>query len=249
MYARVGLLVLLVSMALPAAGQDGAEFLVIARDEFAAAVKPLADWRHATGHPTRVVPTSVTGSSLEQIQAYVDSAYYNWPIRPAYVLPIKADALITLSLVFLLVISFYGQHAAEVAQGIEGAAGYMPVSGFVAAVFMSGIAQTSLPAYANAFWWVFVVALLGFMNYLAVTKHMHIVTAIPNCFFKSLDKVAPQPREEFKKGNTFGVGRVDQFGWKGLFDSPVVRLPYKDTPKWMQEEMHALARKLQLVDR
>lgn len=48
---------------------------------------------------------------------------------------------------------------------------------------------------------------------------MHILTAIPNCFFRSLVKVNTQPREEFKKGNTFGVGRIDQFTWKGLFDS------------------------------
>ena len=42
---------------------------------------------------------------------------------------------------------------------------------------------------------------------------------IPNCFFKSLDKVRTQPREEFTRGNTFGVGQVEQFAWKGLFDS------------------------------
>jgi len=139
--------------------------------------------------------------------------------RPSYILPIKADALISLSLIFLMVISFYGLHASEIARGSEAAARYMPVSSFIASVFMSGISQSSLPACANAFWWVFVVALLGFMNYLAVTKHMHIVTAIPNCFFKSLEKVNTQPKEEFKKGNTFGVGQVNQFAWKGLFDS------------------------------
>ena len=48
---------------------------------------------------------------------------------------------------------------------------------------------------------------------------MHIMTAIPNCFFKSLVRVNTQPREEFKKGNTFGVGQVDRFTWKGLFDA------------------------------
>ena len=36
--------------------------------------------------------------------------------------------------------------------------------------------------------------------------------------------------------------------WKGIFDSPVVRLPYKDTPEWMQNEMNVLARRLNLVN-
>jgi Fe-S oxidoreductase len=48
---------------------------------------------------------------------------------------------------------------------------------------------------------------------------MHILTAIPNCFFRSLDKVTTQQREEFKKGNAFGVEHVDQFRWNDLFDS------------------------------
>ncbi|MFQ6121827.1 MAG: (Fe-S)-binding protein, partial [Dehalococcoidales bacterium] len=139
--------------------------------------------------------------------------------RPSYVLPIEPDALITLGLLAVLIISFFGLHASEIAQGSEEAARYMPVSSFVAATFFSGTPTASLVGYAGFFWWIFAIALLGFMNYLAVTKHMHILTAIPNCFFKSLVNVNTQPREEFKKGNIFGVGQVDQFTWKSLFDS------------------------------
>lgn len=36
--------------------------------------------------------------------------------------------------------------------------------------------------------------------------------------------------------------------WKGLFDSPLVRPPYEETPGWMREEMHALVRRLGLID-
>ncbi len=53
--------------------------------------------------------------------------------------------------------------------------------------------------------------LLSFLNYLPYSKHMHILTSIPNLFFRSLTKVNTQPREEFKKGNAFGVGQIDQF--------------------------------------
>ncbi|MDL5502560.1 MAG: (Fe-S)-binding protein, partial [Candidatus Methanoperedens sp.] len=48
---------------------------------------------------------------------------------------------------------------------------------------------------------------------------MHILTGIPNLYFRSLTKVNTQPREEFKKGNEFGVGRIDQFTCKNLTDS------------------------------
>ena len=129
------------------------------------------------------------------------------------------DAFIILSLIAILMIAYFGLHASEIAQGIEEAAQYMPVSNFAASAFMSGASTDSLIWLANFFWWLHAVVLLLFLNYLPYSKHMHILTAIPNCFFKSLEKVNTQPREEFIKGSTFGVGQVDQFSWKGLFDS------------------------------
>jgi Fe-S oxidoreductase/nitrate reductase gamma subunit len=128
------------------------------------------------------------------------------------------DALIILGLVGLLMIAFLGLHACEIAQGIEVAAGYMPISNAASAIF-SGASAGTLSWLTDFFWWVHAIVLLAFLNYLPYSKHMHILTAIPNCFLKSLDKVNTQPREEFKRGASFGVGQVDQFGWKGLFDS------------------------------
>jgi Fe-S oxidoreductase/nitrate reductase gamma subunit len=129
------------------------------------------------------------------------------------------DAFVILTLIAILMIAFFGLHANDIAQGIEEAAQYMPISNFAASAFMSGASTGSLSWLANFFWWLHAVVLLSFLNYLPYSKHMHILTAIPNCFFKSLEKVNTQPREEFIKGGTFGVGQVDQFSWKGLFDS------------------------------
>ena len=128
------------------------------------------------------------------------------------------DALIILGMVGLLMIAFFGLHACEIAQGIEVASGYMPVSNAASAIF-SGASAGTLSWLTDFFWWVHAMVLLAFLNYLPHSKHMHILTAIPNCFLKSLEKVNTQPREEFKKGASFGVGQVNQFEWKGLFDS------------------------------
>jgi len=139
--------------------------------------------------------------------------------RPKYIDPITLDASITLSLFVLLMISFFGLRANEIALGTERAANYMPVSNFLASVFTSGASATSLNVSVNVFWWLYAIVLLGFLNYLAHTKHMHILAAIPNCFFRSIEKVTTQPREDFKNVKIFGVGQVDQFRWKDLFDS------------------------------
>ena len=138
---------------------------------------------------------------------------------PSYIEARSRDAFAILILVAALMIAFFGMHASQIAQGSEEAARYMPISSFVSSTFLSGISAGSLVGYANVFWWIHAIVLLSFLNYLPYSKHMHILTAIPNCFFKSLAKVNTQPREEFKKSNTFGVGQVEQFTWKGLFDS------------------------------
>jgi len=137
---------------------------------------------------------------------------------PAYIDARSRDAFIILSLVGILMLAFFGLHAAKIKLGQEEAA-YMPVSSFVANAFMARTLPVTASYLKEIFWLAHALALLAFLNYLPYSKHMHIMTSIPNCFFRSLDKVTTQPREEFKKGNTFGVGQVDQFTWKGLFDS------------------------------
>jgi len=138
---------------------------------------------------------------------------------PSYIDARSRDAFIILSLVAVLMIAFFGLHASEIAQGTEEAAAYMPISSFAASTFLSGGPAGSLVGYANLYWWVHAIVLLSFLDYLPYSKHMHVLTAIPNCFFKSLAKVTTQAKEEFQRSNTFGVGQVEQFTWKGLFDS------------------------------
>ncbi|NJD52974.1 MAG: 4Fe-4S dicluster domain-containing protein [Candidatus Methanoperedens sp.] len=138
---------------------------------------------------------------------------------PWYIEARSMDAFIILGLIALLMLAFFGLHAGEIAQGTEEAASFMPVSNFVASAFFSKVPAGSLNGYIDAFWWLHAIVLLGFLNYLPYSKHMHILTGIPNVYLRSLTKVNTQPREEFKKGNEFGVGRIDQFTWKNLTDS------------------------------
>jgi Fe-S oxidoreductase/nitrate reductase gamma subunit len=138
---------------------------------------------------------------------------------PPYTEAKSRDAFIILSLVAGLMIAFFGMNASEIAQGTERAASYMPISNFGASIIPSGASVGSLDTAARVFWWIHALVLLSFLNYLPYSKHMHILTSIPNCFFQSLEKVKTQPREEFKKGNAFGVGQAEQFTWKALFDS------------------------------
>ncbi len=138
---------------------------------------------------------------------------------PSYIDALSGDAFIILSLISTLMLAFFAVHGAEIAMGLEEAVAYMPVSAFVGTTLFAGMSPEALEATEFVSWWIHAIVLLVFMNYLPYSKHMHILTSIPNCLFRSLDKVNTQSREAFAKGNSYGVERVDEFTWKDLFDS------------------------------
>lgn len=133
-----------------------------------------------------------------------------------YSSPRSGEALFILAMISTLMIAFFMLHGAQIALG--DAAASRPISALFGKA-LAGLSIASLESVALASWWVHAVVLLIFMNVLPRSKHMHILTAIPNTYFRSLDKPNTQPREEFTKGKRFGVGEVERFNWKDLFDS------------------------------
>jgi len=133
---------------------------------------------------------------------------------PKYLAARSPDAFVILGLVVALMIMFFGFHGSEIAAGTERAAAWMPVSNLVSHLFVG-----TPPATPLIFWWLHALIFLSFLNYLPYSKHAHIMTSIPNVFFSRLERVKTQPREEFRKGLTYGVSRIDKFSWKSLLDS------------------------------
>lgn len=63
-------------------------YLIITHDDFYDAILPLAAWKEAKGHQTTVTKTSEIpgGATKENIKAYIEDAYDNWPVPPTFVL-------------------------------------------------------------------------------------------------------------------------------------------------------------------
>ncbi|MBK5276601.1 MAG: 4Fe-4S dicluster domain-containing protein [Desulfuromonadales bacterium] len=140
-------------------------------------------------------------------------------ISPPYPEARTPEAFFILTLIGTLMLAYFGINAAKISRLAESmlplAHMYMPVSSRFAVMVP---AASGAAVYAVS-WWAHAVALLAFMCYLPNSKHMHILTAIPNCFFRRLEKPNTVPREDFKVGNSFGVATVDRYSWKDLLDS------------------------------
>ena len=70
----------------------------------------------------------------------------------------------------------------------------------------------------EVFWWAHLAILLGFLVWLPYSKHLHIMAAPFNVFFRPLT-----PKGEFRSldlevSETFGVSQLREFTWKDLFD-------------------------------
>jgi len=74
-------------------------------------------------------------------------------------------------------------------------------------------------AYAFS-WWLHFFVFFGFLNFLPISKHQHIMTAPFNVFFS---KLAPTGKLEYIKDleeqESWGVNTVPEFTWKQLLDS------------------------------
>ena len=65
-------------------------------------------------------------------------------------------------------------------------AGSFPVSQFIEPLF-NGYSNELVMLLSEIFWWLHIVGILIFMNYLYISKHLHILLAFPNTYFANLN--------------------------------------------------------------
>ena len=66
------------------------------------------------------------------------------------------------------------------------------VSQYIAPLF-SGISESSLHFVERSAWWLHIIGILCFLNYLYYSKHLHILLAFPNTYYGNL-----KPKGQFK---------------------------------------------------
>ncbi|MBI2794474.1 MAG: (Fe-S)-binding protein [Ignavibacteria bacterium] len=69
-------------------------------------------------------------------------------------------------------------------------------------------------------WWVHALFILGFLNYLPYSKHLHVLTSVPNVFLGPMEPSNSLKRIDFEEDGVekFGVVDIEDFTWKTLLD-------------------------------
>jgi len=138
--------------------------------------------------------------------------------HPLYKESRTSEAFIILGVIGALMLAYMGIVAFQVMIGWVPWQ-YAPFSALFSVVYAGRTTPVEVHQLAVFFWWAHAVLLLGFINFLPYSKHMHILTAIPNVYFKLLDKPAVPQRENFEEVTNLGAESFKDLTWKDLLDS------------------------------
>ena len=175
-----------------------------------------------------------------KLKRFVSSDLKGWP---------KSDANYILYFEVVLMTLFLLMNASDLhLQNVPGGyshfikAGSFPISQFIEPIF-NGMSNELVMLLSEAFWWVHIIGILIFMNYLYFSKHLHILLAFPNTYYANLkqqgqfdnlesvtkevklmmdpnaDPFATAPVDENAVPSKFGASDVQDLNWVQLLNA------------------------------
>lgn len=119
-----------------------------------------------------------------KLKRFIHSDLKGWP---------KSDANYVLYFEVVLMTLFLLMNAADYhLQNVSGGfmdfhqVGAFPVSQYIASIF-DGMPNGTVYIIERAAWWLHIIGVLIFLNYLYFSKHLHILLAFPNTYFADLN--------------------------------------------------------------
>jgi Fe-S oxidoreductase len=133
------------------------------------------------------------------------------------------DASIIISLILVLIVFLFGARAVEYRLAQMEPGRYFPPAAFISAALsglFAGLPESSLLGWYSFFWWGHTLVILGFLVYIPFSKHLHILGAIPNVFFRRFRPLGELTKMDLEDESveTYGVSQVEEFTWKQLLD-------------------------------
>ena len=141
------------------------------------------------------------------------------PRRLSFDLTRSLDSTVIVGLIALLMVSTLLTHAFFVAEGGDGPEAEIYIGGALGHGFTSlGMGEEVANVLQGMFWWIHLGIILGFAVYIPFSKHMHMLAAPMNAYFRSLEPRGMLAPIDLENAQRFGAGRVQDFTWKQLLD-------------------------------
>jgi len=170
--------------------------------------------------------------NIIKLKRFISKDLDGWPHCDANYILITEIVLMTL---------FLTMNSADRALQMQGAEHYHETGDFVIsgiiAPMMEGFSTSALIGIERSAWWLHILGILAFLNYLPYSKHLHILLAFPNAYYARLETVGKMDNMENVQNEVkymmqpelaptgdaapmkFGAKDVFDLSWKNLLDS------------------------------
>lgn len=171
--------------------------------------------------------------NILKLKRFISKDLDGWP---------RSDANYILITEIMLMSLFLTMNAADLVLQSKGAPHYTNTGKFIFSGMMmpwfENMSISSLILLERTCWWLHIVGILAFLNYLPYSKHLHILLAFPNAYYARLEstgkmKNMPEIQQEVlyamqpelipadAPANTkkFGAKDVTDLSWKNILDA------------------------------
>jgi len=135
----------------------------------------------------------------------------------------RPDADIILTLILSLMISafFYNGFRLAALTADEAAAESWLFVGYSLSEWIRnwGITTSAMQVVSGVFYWIHILLILGFLIFIPYSKHLHLLGAPLNVFFRNLGRKGELSTPDLENSETFGVNKVEGFSWKDILDA------------------------------
>ena len=173
--------------------------------------------------------------NIIKLKRFISRDLDGWPRSDANYILITEIVLMTLFL-FL--------NASDTLLQQRGVAHYSthPTGNFLLSQYLhpilNGLGNDTLMGIERASWWLHIVGIYAFLNYLPYSKHLHIILAFPNAYYARLEPIGKMenmesiqkevlyamqpeliPAGEAEPPKKFGAKDVPDLSWRNLLDA------------------------------
>jgi heterodisulfide reductase subunit C len=170
--------------------------------------------------------------NIIKLKRFISKDLDGWP---------RSDANYILITEIILMSLFLFMNSTDRALQLQGAGHYQDTGNFIfsgmIAPILNSFSSSALMGIERTCWWLHIIGIFAFLNYLPYSKHLHILLAFPNAYYARLDvdgkmdnmeavqnevKYMMQPElapTEQAAPMKFGAKDVFDLSWKNLLDA------------------------------
>ena len=175
--------------------------------------------------------------NIIKLKRFISKDLDGWP---------RSDANYILITEIILMSLFLTLNASDTLLQTRGIEHYAmnPTGNFILSQYLhpllNGISNQGLEITERGCWWLHIVGIFAFLNYLPYSKHLHIILAFPNAYYARLEpmgkmenmesiqkevlyalqpELAPPAGGEAAVPQKFGAKDIMDLGWKNLMDA------------------------------